>query len=173
MKRADPSVGVVLASGIRRFSKTIAVTYVALGFFGLLFLIAGLLGSLNAFASQQRLLLVRSAVLAVLAIGVLYEIVALHRRQDWARRVAIAFWFFCLIWSVSAIVRNGSNPPAPSGWFEYANQAQLEGARFSALATPYLMTLLELPAIYCLWRRPRIVNQFKRLDVHAAPASAK
>lgn len=148
----------------RAFSKTIAVTYVGLVFFALIFLIASLYDLYQAVVSRLPLPLILCAVLLSLAIGFVYVMWALHQRRKWARHAAASFWLLCLIWTAFTIVRNGLHPQPARGPLQYSNADQLAGARFAALVTPYFMAALESTAIYCLLRNTKVVNQFKRPD---------
>jgi hypothetical protein len=145
----------------RAFSKTIAMTYVGLGFCCLTFLIASVYDLLRAVQSRLPLLLIPWAALLGSGIGLIYVMLALHQRRNWARLVATSFWLLCLIWTTFAIVRNGSHPEAPAGPFQYSNPEQLAGARFSTLVLPYFLALLESTAIFCLLRKANVVNQFR------------
>jgi magnesium-transporting ATPase (P-type) len=148
---------------VKAFSKTIAVTYVGLGFFGLIFLIASLVNIRRAVLSRSPLLWMLCAVLFGLGIGLIYVILALRQRRNWARHAALWFWLLCLIWTAFTIVQHGLHPEPAPGPFQYSNADQLAGARLAALVTPYLMAILELTAIYCFLRKANVVNQFKRL----------
>jgi uncharacterized membrane protein len=161
---ASSSVASTTTIAVRAFSKTIAATYVGLGYLGLILLITSLYGLHQAVVLRNQLLLIRGAVLLSLGIGLMCVILALHQRRNWARRAAVSFWLLCLIWTAFTIVRNGSHPePTPGrGLLQYSNAEQLAGARFAALVIPYFMAILESTAIYCLLRKAKIVNQFKR-----------
>jgi hypothetical protein len=147
---------------VRAFSKTIAVTYVGLGLFGLILLITSLYDLHLAVVSRLPLLLITCVVLLSLGIAFMYVILALHQRRNWARHAAVSFWLVCLIWTAFTIVRNGLHPQPAPGPLQYSNAEQLAGARFAALVTPYFMAILESTAIYCLLRKANVVNQFKR-----------
>jgi len=166
MEGHGPSTSSSVAStttiAVRAFSKTIAVTYVGLGLFGLISLIASLNVLYKAVALQLPWLLIRCAVLFSLGIGFMYVILALHQRRNWARHAAVSFWLLCLIWTAFTIVRNGLHPEPPPGPLQYSNAAQLAGARFSTLVTPYFMAILESTAAYFLLTKANVVNQFKR-----------
>jgi hypothetical protein len=159
---ASLSVAPTTTIAVRAFSKTIAVTYVGLGLFGLIFLITSLYDLQQAVVSRLPLLLIPCAVLLSLVIGFMYVMLALHQRRNWARYAAVSFWLLCLIWTAFAIVRNGLHPEPAPGPFQYSNADQLAGAHFAALVIPYFMALLESTATYCLLRKANIVNQFKR-----------
>lgn len=146
---------------VRTFSKSIAVTYVGLGFFGLTLLITGLYDLRQAVASRLSLLLIPCAVLLHLGIGFMYVIFALHHRRNWARHIAVSFWMLCLIWTAFTIVRNGLHPEPARGPLQYSNAEQVAGARFAALVAPYFMAMLESAAMYCLLRKPNVVSQFR------------
>lgn len=147
---------------VTAFSKTIAVTYVGLGLFGLLFLFGSLNDLYQAVASRVPLLLLHCAVFLCLGSGFMYVILALHQRRNWARHAAVSFWLLCLIWTAVTIVRNGPHPEPAPGPLQYSNAEQLAGARRAELVTPYFMAILEFTAIYCLLRKESVVNQFKR-----------
>ena len=149
---------------VREFSKTIAVTYVGLGLFGLILLITSLYDLHQAVVSRYPLLLIPCAVLLSFAIGFMYVILALRQRRNWARHAAVSFWLLCLIWTAFTIVRNGLHPQPAPGPLQYSNAEQLAGARFAALVTPYFIAILESTAMYCLLRKANVVNQFKRPD---------
>jgi hypothetical protein len=159
---ASSSVAPTTAIAVRAFSKTIAVTYVGLGFVGLIFLIASLYGVHQVVVSRNPLLLIPCAVLFSVGIVFMYIILALHLRRNWARHAAVSFWLLCLIWTAITIVRNGLHPQPASGPFQYSNAEQLAGARFAALVIPYFMAILESTAMYCLLRKASVVNQFKK-----------
>jgi hypothetical protein len=159
---ASTSVAATTTSAVRAFSKTIAVTYVGLGVFGLIFLITSLYDLHLAVVSRLPLLLIPCAVLLSLVIGFIYVVLALHERRTWARYAAVSFWLLCLIWTAFTIVRNGLHPRPAPGPFQYSNADQLAGARFAALVIPYFMAILESTALYCLSRKANVVNQFKR-----------
>ena len=166
MEGHGPSTSSSVAStptiAVRAFSKTIAVTYVGLGLFGLISLIASLYDLHQAVVLRLPLLLIPCAVLLSLGIGFMYVMLALHQRRNWARHAAVSFWLLCLIWTAFTIVRNGLHPEPPPGPLQYSNAAQLAGARFSALVTPYFMAILESTAAYFLLTKANVVNQFKR-----------
>jgi len=126
-----------IAVRVRAFSKTIAVTYVGLGLFGLILLITSLYDLRQAVVSRLPLLLIPCAVLLSLGIGFMYVMLALHQRRNWARHAAVSFWLLCLIWTAFTIVRNGLHPQPAPGPLQYSNADQLAGARFAALVTPY------------------------------------
>jgi len=147
----------------RAFSKTIAVTYVGLGLFGLIFLIVTVIDLQQAAVSRVPGLLIPCAVLLILGFAFMCVILALHHRRNWARHAAASFWLLCLIWTASTIVRNGFHPEPARGPLQFSNADQLAGARLAALATPYFMAMLEAAALYCLLRKPSVVNQFKSL----------
>jgi hypothetical protein len=159
---ASSSVASTTTIAVRAFSKTIAVTYVGLGLFGLLLLLTSLYDLRQAVVSRLPLLLIPCAVLLSLGIGFLYVMLALHQRRNWARHAAVSFWLLCLIWTAFTIVRNGLHPQPAPGPFQYSNAEQLAGARFAALVTPYCLAILESTAMYCLLRKANVVNQFKR-----------
>lgn len=159
----SPSVASTTTRPVRTFSKTIAVTYVGLGVFGLILMIAGLYDLHLAVASRLPSLLIPCAVLLSLVIGFMYLILALHQRRNWARYAAVSFWLLCLIWTAFTIVRNGLHPEPAPGPLRYSNAQQLAGARFATLAIPYFMAITGSAATYCLLRKASVVNQFKRL----------
>jgi ABC-type uncharacterized transport system permease subunit len=159
---ASSSVASITTIAVRAFSKTIAVTYVGLGIFGLILLITSLYDLHLAVASRSPLLLIPCAVLLSLVIGFIYVVLALHQRRNWARYAAVAFWLLCLVWTAFTIVRNGLHPQPAPGPLQYSNAEQLAGARFAALVIPYFMTILESTAMYCLLRKGNVVNQFRR-----------
>src|SRR5580658_1022083 len=68
---------------VRTFSKTVAVTYMGLGLFGLIFLINSLLNLRETLVSRSPLFLIRCAVLLILAGGFIYVMSALHQRRNW------------------------------------------------------------------------------------------
>jgi hypothetical protein len=160
---ASSSVAATTTLAVRTFSKTIAVTYVGLGLFGLILLITSVYDLRQAVASRLPLLLIPCAVLLSLVIGLMYVMSALHQRRNWARYAAVSFWLLCLIWTAFTIVRNGLHPQLAPGPLQYSNAEQLAGARFAALVSPYFMAILESTATYCLLRKANVVNQFKRL----------
>jgi hypothetical protein len=160
---ASSSVASTTAIAVRAFSKTIAVTYVGLGLFGLISLLASLSDLLQVVVSRLPLLLIPCAVFLALGIGFIYVMLALYQRRNWARHAAVSFWLLCLIWTAFTIVRNGSHPQPAPGLFRYSNADQLAGARFSTLLTPYFLAILESTAMYCLLRKANVVNQFRRL----------
>jgi len=151
---------------VKAFSKTIAATYVALGFFGFIFLVTSLYELHLVVVSGQPLLLIRCAVLSSLGIGFMCVILALHERRNWAPYAAVSFWTLCLIWTAFTMMRNGLHPEPTPGPFEYSNPQQLAGARFAALTMPFVIAILESSAIYCLLRKANVVNQFKRSGQH-------
>jgi hypothetical protein len=159
---ASSSVASTTTIAVRAFSKTIAVTYVGLGLFGLFFLVTSFYGLYQAVVSRLPMFLIPGAVALSLGIGFIYVMWALYERHNWARHAAVSFWLLCLIWTSFRIVRNGLHPQPPTGPLQYSNAEQLAGARFTTLVTPYFMAMLELAAIYCLLRRAKVVNQFKR-----------
>jgi hypothetical protein len=159
---ASSSVASTTTIAVRAFSKTIAVTYVGLGLFGLILLITSQFYLYRAVVSRLPLLLIPYAVLLSFGIGFILVILALHQRRNWARHAAVSFWLLCLIWTAVTIVRNGLHPEPTPGPLQYSNAQQLAGARLSALVTPYFMAILELTAVYCLLRKANVVNQFKR-----------
>ncbi len=159
---ASSSVASTTTIAVRAFSKTIAVTYVGLGVFGLILLITSLYDLHLAVVSRLPLLLIPCTVLLSLVIGFMYVMLALHQRRNWARYAAGSFWLLCLIWTAFTIVRNGLHPQPAPGPLQYSNAEQLAGARFAALVIPYFMALLESTATYCLLRKANVVNQFKR-----------
>jgi hypothetical protein len=144
----------------RKFSKTIAVTYIALGSFALLFSVAGHVTIWKAITSGQPALLLSSLLSLGIAGGFAYTAWSVHRRR-WARYVALSFWTLCLIWSITVIVRNGPHPEAIEGPMKYANEQERYGGRLGALWTPYIFALVESTAIYCLLRKRSIVDQFQ------------
>src|ERR1700743_1000087 len=95
---------------IRTLSKTIAVTYVGLGLFGAIFLITGLYDLDRAVVLRLPSLLIPCVVFLTVGLGFIYVMLGLHQRCGWARRAAVCFWLLCLIWTASAIVRNGFHP---------------------------------------------------------------
>jgi hypothetical protein len=136
-------------TAVARFSITVAVTYVGLGFFGLAFLVSSLSQLYRGAAVRSLWLWTSGAVFLCLGSAFLYVIRGLHRRLDWARLTGAIFWLLCLIWSVFAMVRNGLHPEVvspPSGPLRYSNAEQVEGARLAALMTPYVMALVESAA---------------------------
>lgn len=145
---------------VRKFSKTLAVTYVCLGFFALLSLATSLYPLHQALVSRSPMLLIPATFVLILAAGFICVMLALHQRRNWARLAAVSFWMICLAWSTYSIVRNGLHPQPAAGPFQYSNAQQLAGARFFALVTPYFMALIESTAIYCLVRKADIVDQF-------------
>ena len=159
---ASSSVASTTTTAVRAFSKTIAVTYMGLGLFTLFFLLASFYGLYQSAVSGLPLLLVRSAVLLGLGIGFIFLMMALHQRRSWVRYAALLFWLCCLIWTAVVIVQNGLHPRPAPGPLQYSNAEQLAGARRSALMTPYYLAIVELVAIYCLWRRSNVVNQFQK-----------
>jgi hypothetical protein len=159
---ASSSVASTTTIAVRAFSKTIAVTYVGLGLFGLILLITSLYDLRQAVVSRLPLLLIPCAVLLSLGVGFIYVMLALHQRRNWARHVAVSFWLLCLIWTAYTIVRNGLHPQPAPGPLQYSNAEQLAGARFAALVIPYFMAILESTAMYCLLRKANVVNQFMR-----------
>jgi hypothetical protein len=161
-RTASSGVASTTTVTVRAFSKTIAATYVGLGLFGLILLVTSLYDMRQAVASRLPLLLIPCTVLLFLGIGLMYVMLALHQRRNWARHAAVSFWLLCLISTALTIVRNGSHPPPASGPLQYSNAEQVAGARFAALAIPYLMAILESTAMYCLLRKANVVNQFKR-----------
>jgi hypothetical protein len=163
---ASTSVASTTTIAVRAFSKTIAVTYVGLGLFGLIQLITSVYDLYQAVVSRLPLLLISCAVLLSLGIGFMYVILALHQRRNWARHAAVSFWLICLIWTAFTIVRNGLHPRPAPGPLEYTNAEQLAGARSAALVTPYFLAILESTAMYCLLRKANVVNQFKGLAKH-------
>ncbi len=161
----DPSSSTEIqkaALPIRKFSKTIALTYIGLSFWILVALFTSIYDLSKVVASRAPLLLIACALLLGLVLGLTYVISALHQRRAWARYAAILFWMLCFGWSAVAIVRNGPNPEPTSGPLQYSNEDQRAGGRFAALAMPYFMALVESTAIYCLLRKASVVNQFKR-----------
>jgi hypothetical protein len=158
---ASSSVASTSTIPVRAFSKTIAVTYVGLGLFGLILLIASLYDLHQSVVSRLPLLLILSAVLLSLVLGCMYIMLALHQRRNWARYAAVSFWLLCLLWTAFTILRNGLHPQPAPGPLQYSNAEQVTGARFAALLTPYFMAILESTATYCLLRRARVVNQFE------------
>jgi hypothetical protein len=150
---------------VRAFSKTVAVTYIGLGLFGLVFLINSLLNLRETLVSRSPLFLIRFAVLLILAGGLMYVMLALHQRRNWARNASVLFWLLCLIWSASAIVRNGLHPelgPEPTiAALRYSNADQRAGGLLAQLVIPYFLAILESTAMYYLLRKASIVNQFK------------
>lgn len=144
-----------------KFSKTIALTYIGLGFWILVLLFTGVYDLSKVVAAHVPLLLIPCALLVGLALGLIYVISALHQRRAWARYAAIIFWGICLAWSAFTIVRNGRHPEPASGPFQYSNANQLAGARFAALMMPLFLAAVELTAIYCLVQKASVVNQFK------------
>ncbi len=160
---ASSSVTSTNRIAVKAFSKTIAVTYVGLGFFGIVFLIASLLNIRQAVLARSPLPWMWCAVLFCLGIGFIYVILALRQRHNWARYAALWFWLLCLVWTAFTIMQHGLHPEPSRGPFRYSNADQLAGARFAALVTPYLMAIVELTVIYCFLRKASVVNQFKRL----------
>ena len=144
-----------------KFSKAIAVTYIALGSFALLFSVAVYIAIWKAITSRQPPLLLSSGLALAMACGSAYIVWSLHRRRKWARYVALSFWALRLIWSLIAIVRNGPHPEPAKGPLKYSNEHQLAGARFAALWTPYILAIVESSAIYYLLRKRSIVHQFQ------------
>jgi len=144
----------------RKFSKTVAVTYVFMGLFSLAFLFVGVSLLWRGAATVLPLNVVLYVLVTGVGFGFVVVIWALHQRRNWARHVAVWFWMICLIWSCYAIVRNGLHPEVPSGPFTYDNEAQLQGARLGTLATPYFLAIVELTSIYCLLTKRSVVNQF-------------
>jgi hypothetical protein len=118
---ASSSVVSTTTIAVRAFSKTIAVTYVGLGFFCLILLATSLYDLYQAVVSRLPLLLIPCAVLIGLGIGFMYVMLALHQRRNWARHAAVSFWLLCLIWTASKIVRNGLHPQPPPGPLQYSN----------------------------------------------------
>ena len=165
MEDCSPTASASAASpttiAVRAFSKTIAVTYLGLGLFGLIFLITSLYDLRQAVVSRLPLLFIPCAALLNLSIGFIYVIFALHRRRKWARYAAVSFWVLCLIWTALAIIRNGLHPQPAAGPLQYSNADQLAGARFATMVIPYFIAALESTAIYCLLRRANVVNQFE------------
>ena len=149
------------AIAARAFSKTIAMTYVGLAFFSAIFFISSLSDFQHALASRSLWLLILCVALFNLGIGFLYVTWALRQRRQWARHAAVSFWALCLIWTAVTMVRNGLHPPPAAGPFQYSNADQVAGARFAALAMPYLLAIVESAAIYCLLRKGKVVNQFR------------
>jgi hypothetical protein len=146
----------------RAFSKTIAMTYVGLGLFGLIFVISSLRDLHQAVMLRMPLLLIPCAVLLGLGAGCIYVMWALRQRRHWARLAAVSFWLVCLIWTADTIVRNGLHPQPAPGPLQYSNAEQLAGARFTALVLPYVMAILASTAMYCWLRKASVVNQFIR-----------
>jgi hypothetical protein len=146
---------------VRAFSKTIAVTYVGLGFFALILVITSLNDLRQAMVSRSPLLLITCALLLSVGMGFMYVMLALHQRHNWARHAAVSFWLLCLIWTAFTIARNGLHPQPAPGPLQYSNAEQLAGARLATLVTPYIMAILELTAMYCLLRKANVLNQFK------------
>ena len=165
MKNDSPSTLLSTPSGVslraRRFSKTLTVTYLGMGWLTLLMMIAGLGTLRQAVTSGLSLLLLVPFVLLCLGVSIVYVMWALHMRRNWARYLAVSFWLLCLIGSSLAIVRNGLYPAPAEGPFKYSNEDQVAGARFAALVTPYFMVVVELSAMFCLLRKASVVNQFK------------
>jgi hypothetical protein len=159
---ASSSIAATTTIAVRAFSKTIAVTYVGLGIFGVILLITSLYDLRLAVASRSPLLLIPCAVLLSLVIGFISVVLALHQRRNWARYAAVSFWLLCLIWTAFTIGRNGLHPEPARGPLQYSNAEQLAGARFAALVIPYFMAILESTAIYCLLRKANVRNQFGR-----------
>lgn len=157
---ASSSAASTTGIAVRTFSKTVAVTYAGLAPFAFMFLIIGFYDLLQAWASRLLLLLIRCGLLLGLGAGFIYVMLALHRRRNWARYVAVSFWLLCLIWTAHTIVRNGLHPEPEAGPLKYSNAAQLAGARFAALVVPYFMAILESTAMYCLLRKASVVKQF-------------
>jgi hypothetical protein len=156
------SVASTTTIAARTFSKTIAMTYVGLGFVGMILLITSLHDLLQVAVSRNPLPLIPFAVLHGLGIVFIYLILALRQRRNWARYAAASFWLLCLVWSAFSIMRNGLHPQPSPGPFEYSNADQLAGARFATLVIPYFMAILESTAMYCLLRKASVVNQFRR-----------
>ena len=154
-----------VSAGTRRFSKTITLTYVGLGLFALLFIASGIQIQWQALNSRVPLLIAGSLIAFGIGIGIICIMWGLHLRRNWARFLSVSYWLICVLWSVRSILRNGMHPDAPVGAFQYSNEAQLEGARFGALVTPYFMVVLELSAIYCLLRKDSVVNQFRQRKI--------
>src|SRR5262245_60892051 len=130
-----------------RFSKTIAVTYVGMGFFALIAFIYSLIALVLAVKTGTPLLFLSSAVLVGFGTGFACVIWALHRRRNWGRRAAVLFWLLCLVWSSYSIVHNGLHPEPTPGPLRYENEDQLRGARFGAFVIPYLMAAIEVSAV--------------------------
>src|SRR6185503_3968285 len=112
----------------RRFSKTIAVTYVGMSLFGFAFLVTGLRILLLGITSGSLLAVQFCALPLGLVFGFVYVMRALHQRRNWARQVALSLWLLCLIWSSYLIARNGLHPEPAEGPFRYTNEDQLAGA---------------------------------------------
>ena len=165
MESDGPTASLADASTIttagRAFSISIALTYLGLGYFGLLVLIASVLDLLQAVKSRAPLVLIYCPALLCLAGGVIYVMLALHQRRHWARLAAVAFWTICLIWTARTMARNGLHPEPAAGPLKYSNAEQLKGARRAALVSPYCMAILEMTALYGLLRKASVVNQFK------------
>lgn len=161
---ASSSAASTSTVAVRAFSKTIAVTYVGFGLFGLILLIASLNDLHRAVASRLPVFLIPWAVLVSMLFGFIYLMSALYQRRNWARYAAVSFWLLCLVWTAITIVRHGLHPEPAPGPFQYSNADQLAGARFTALVTPYFLAILESTATYCLLRKASVVNQFKRPD---------
>ena len=104
---ASSSIASTTTIAGRAFSKTIAITYVGLGFFGLLLMMRGLTDLRQALVLRLPWQLILDAVLLSLGISFIYAMLALHQRRNWARHAAVSFWLLCLIWTAFTIMRNG------------------------------------------------------------------
>ena len=142
----------------------------AMGFVGLVFLISGIRVLWQAATSNTPLLFIPYTIIVGLGLGFGYVMLALRHRRNWARHVAVVFWALGLAWSSYSILRNGLYPNPPTGPFTYDNDAQLAGARFATLVTPYFLAVGELSMIYCLLRKSSVVKQFAVSD-NREPAS--
>ena len=140
---ASSNVASTTTIAVRAFSKTIAVTYVGLGFFALILVITKTNDLRQAMVSRSPLLLMTCALLLSVGMGFMYVMLALHQRHNWVRHAAVSFWLLCLIWTVFSIVRNGLHPQPSPGPFQYSNAEQLAGARFATLLMPYFMAILK------------------------------
>jgi hypothetical protein len=158
----QPGVPATVSAIPRRFSKTVTVSYVAMGLFSFIFVSIAVLDLWQAVTSGSPLFIVVSIVSLFLGLGLIGVMLTLHDRRYWSRYFAVLFWLLCLIGSSVTIVRNGSHPQPPDGPLKYSNEAQVAGARFGALVIPYFMVVLELGAIYGLLVKPSVVNQFKQ-----------
>lgn len=150
------------ATVVGKFSKTLALTYMGQGFWSLILVIASLTTLHQALVTRRLMLLMPHLGLLGLSIALIYLMVALHRRRNWARYAAVIFWVLCLMASVITITRNGLYPEAPAGPLKYSNAAEISGARFATFVTPLLLVILESTAIYGLLFKSTLVAQFKR-----------
>src|SRR5882724_2706947 len=130
---ASSSLASTTATAVRSFSKTIAVTYLGLGLFGLILLIGSVYDLRQAVVSRSPLLLIPCAVFLCLVLGFMYVMLALHQRRNWARYTAVSFWLLCLVWTAFTIVRNGFHPQPAPGPLQYSNADQVRtGNRYLA-----------------------------------------